>query len=78
MSLDVLDVLETRIGEAAERLESMRQRNAELEARIVELEGRVAEAPTAAAGSADWDEERDRLKARIEQLVERLEALLRA
>lgn len=74
MSLEIFDTLETRIREAAERIEALRERNAELETRVVELEAALAE--VAAGPVSDWPEERAELTRRVERLVARLEGLL--
>jgi phenylalanyl-tRNA synthetase beta subunit/FtsZ-binding cell division protein ZapB len=74
MSLEIFDTLETRIREAAERIEVLRERNAELETRVVELEAALAE--VAAGPVSDWPEERAELTRRVERLVARLEGLL--
>jgi FtsZ-binding cell division protein ZapB len=75
MSLDVLDTLETRVREAADRLEMLRERNTELEARVAELEGELA-ATKLAPEAAGWEAERAELRRRVEKLIARLEGLL--
>lgn len=82
MSLEALDQLESRVGEAAERLETLRDSQAALEARVGELEGELAAARAAAAisgvdgGAAAWQAERAELERRLARLVARLEKLL--
>ncbi len=74
MSSEFLDDLETRVGEAAQRLASLGERNAELERRVTELEGQLASAGD--PPEAGHDAERDELRRRVEALVEQLESLL--
>ncbi len=74
MSFQALELLERRIHEAAERLTALREDNAVLRARVAELEKAVA-APGRDEAEA-WSRERDDLRQRVEQLVERLAGLL--
>jgi len=74
MSLEILDTLEARVREAAETIESLRESNAELAARVAELESAAASPADDAA--AEWQAERSELERRLALLVERLESLL--
>lgn len=74
MSLEAFETLEIRIREAALRLETLRERNVELEARVAQLETELAAAAAAPAG--DWAAERAELGRRVGKLVARLEGLL--
>jgi FtsZ-binding cell division protein ZapB len=74
MSLEILDQLEERIRDAAAKLESLRERNGELETRLAELEGELAAAGD--GGAAAWRAERAELERRVAALVDRLEGLL--
>ena len=74
MSWEILDALEERILDAAGRIESLRERNVELEARVAELVGELAAAGDGTA--ARWRTGRAELERRVAALVERLEGLL--
>jgi FtsZ-binding cell division protein ZapB len=74
MSLEILDTLEARIREAAERLEAQRERNGQLETRVGELEAALAAG--ASGPGDDWPEERAELERRVDRLIARLESLL--
>jgi hypothetical protein len=85
MTLDNLAALETKIQEAADRLGDYAERNAELEQRVAELESALEaalearperDAAGAAAGAA-WQKEKAEITRRVDQLVARLEELLR-
>lgn len=76
MEIDWLDSLESRVREAAERLQTLRQDNQQLRDRVSDLEGRLAEAEARngdAAGS--WEAEREEIRRRVEGLSRRLEEL---
>jgi chromosome segregation ATPase len=75
MSLEIFDVLDSRVRETAERLDALRERNAELETRLAELEAELA-AAAAPQPVAGWAEERAELTRRIESLIARLGGLL--
>ena len=67
---DWLDVLESKVHEAAERLRELRDRNRELEIRLQELQERLEAAENAGAGARAWAAERDALMSpRIRDLV---------
>jgi uncharacterized coiled-coil DUF342 family protein len=74
MRWEILDAMEERILDAAGRIESLRERNVELEARVAELEGELAAAGDGTA--AGWRTGRAELERRVAALVERLEGLL--
>ena len=85
MTLDHLAVLEAKIQEAADRLAEHADRNAELEQRVAELESALEaaleaepdrDAKGASAGAA-WQKEKAEITRRVDQLVARLEELLR-
>jgi chromosome segregation ATPase len=85
MTLDKLAALEAKIQEAADRLGDYAERNAELEQRVAELESALeaaleAEPDRDAKGtgsSAAWQKEKAEITRRVDQLVARLEELLR-
>jgi FtsZ-binding cell division protein ZapB len=85
MSLEFLEILETRIRETADRLEELASENARLKKEVETLE-REKSASAKSARSADaadkiekaWAKERDEIRKRTETLVERLSALLEA
>ena len=66
MDIEWLDSLETRVRDAAGRLQDLKEENAALKARVRELEEQ-------AAGS--WVEEREEIRRRVEALTKRLEEL---
>jgi hypothetical protein len=81
MTLDSLDLLESKIQEAADRLVELAEKNAELEEQLQASEERFAALAVSSAGDdggAAWRAEKAELKRRVDQLVERLEALLEA
>jgi chromosome segregation ATPase len=67
---DWLGDLESRVHSAAERLKGLRQENRALAARVEELERRLAAAPPAGGEPGDA-----KLRARNQELEERLEGL---
>lgn len=76
-----LDALESRVGDAVERLTQLGAENRRLAARVEELEDRLARAsqgddPGAAAEAAGWRRERAEVERRVRKLVETLESLL--
>ncbi len=71
--------LESKVREAAERLQALRQENRRLATQVRDLEGRLAAAEArAAAGPADgeWREERAEIRRRVESLTHTLEELI--
>ena len=87
MSLEFLEILETRVREAADRLEELVEENAALKKEIEKLErdklaaasgGKSEKAAEKAAEKVEkaWARERDELRARVQSLVERLSSLL--
>lgn len=88
MSKAWLRDLEEKVKEAAERLETLRDENADLseknaqlvdentrlEQRVTELEEELANAVE--GGEAAWSEERQEIRGRVEKLVEHLDTLL--
>jgi FtsZ-binding cell division protein ZapB len=74
MSWEILDALEERIRDAAARIESLRERNAELETRLAEIAAELDGAGD--GGAAAWQAERAELERRVAGLVDRLESLL--
>ena len=72
MAEDFLSALEARVKDAAERIHTLKQENAELAARVAELEERAS----AEGAEAAWVEEREELRRRVEALVATLEGLL--
>lgn len=72
--LDWLKELEARVKAAAQEIRRLRGEGAKLRARIEELE---AEAKRRDSG-ADWLEERNEIRQRVERLVEHLEELSEA
>ena len=84
MSLEFLEILETRVREAADRLEELAEENAALKKEIEKLErdklAAGAAKPDKSAEKVEkaWAKERDELRKRVESLVERLAQLLDA
>jgi len=78
MSLEFLKPLEEKVERAAEEIATLRGRGTELGERVAELEQALAAAVegTSKAPPADWEREREELRARVAALVERLESLL--
>jgi hypothetical protein len=82
MSLEFLETLESRVREAAERLEELRAENAALRKEIEKLErekgARESAKPDKAVEKLEkaWAKERDEVRQRVEALVERLSSLL--
>lgn len=76
MSTTWLKDLEERVQQAAARIATLREANAGLETRVAELESALAEAEQSDGASAAWREEREEIKGRVSQLVDRLAALL--
>jgi hypothetical protein len=72
MSAELLDELEARVHEAAERLRALREQNARLSERVTELEGQLA----AREEEGAWVAEREEIRRRLERLVAGLEGLL--
>jgi hypothetical protein len=72
MSAELLDELEARVHEAAERLRALKEQNARLTERVGELEEQL----TAREEDAGWAAERDEVRRRLEALVATLEGLL--
>ena len=82
MSKAWLQDLEEKVQEAASRLREQKAANQELEERcarleekVEELEGRLAENETGDDG-AEWQEERQEIRERVEKLVDHLTDLL--
>lgn len=76
VTTDWLGSLEDRVRDAAEELRRLREENEGLRSRLERLE---AEAASPAAGdgeAADWPQERNAIRVRVERLVEQLEELL--
>ena len=69
MDIEWLDILETRVRDAAERLRELKEENAALKERIRELEGDAG---------GGWEEEREEIRRRVEALTRRLEELAEA
>ena len=81
MSQDWLKDLEEKIELATGRLRELREENERLETRCTELESRVEdlEAQLAESGGGDdaeWREEREDIRQRVEKLVDHLGELL--
>jgi hypothetical protein len=82
MSLEFLEVLESRVREAAERLEELAAENASLRKEIEKLErdrsARDSAKPDKAAEKLEkaWAKEREEIRQRLETLIERLSGLL--
>jgi hypothetical protein len=82
MNLEFLEPLETRVREAAERLEELIAENARLKKEIEKLERDKSAAKGAKGSDAAekvekaWAKERDEIRKRAEALVERLSAML--
>jgi hypothetical protein len=82
MSLEFLAVLESRVRDAAERIEELAAENAQLRKEIEKLErDRSAAKGDKADKSVEklekaWAKERDEIRRRVEPLVERLAKLL--
>jgi len=78
MSLEFLQVLESRVREAAERLEDLAAENARLRKEIEKLERDRDARPDKSVEKLEkaWGKERDEIRKRTEALVERLSALL--
>jgi FtsZ-binding cell division protein ZapB len=73
MSLEFLEALESRVAEAADRIESLARDNEELRRQVAELQAELQSGR--ASGSAGWKKERDEVRKRVERLVERLSEL---
>lgn len=85
MSLEFLEILESRVRDAAERLEELGAENARLRKEIEKLERDRAATMKGAKGgdSAEkiekaWAKERDEVHKRVEAIVEKLSGLLAA
>ncbi|MEM1176922.1 MAG: cell division protein ZapB [Acidobacteriota bacterium] len=82
MSSEWLQNLEEKIQLTAQRLRDLRDENEQLEARCKELESKVEDLETQLleaaeeGGGAEWQEERDEIKTRVEKLVDHLGELL--
>ncbi len=75
MDIEWLDSLETRVRDAAERLQDLKEENGALKARVQELETELSAVSLPPAESGDADrlrEENEKLGARIQDLEERL------
>jgi predicted RNase H-like nuclease (RuvC/YqgF family) len=68
--------LEKKVDKAAAELASLRKQNKSQAAKIKKLEDQLAEAASGAASAADWDQERDEIRKRVEKLSAGLEKLL--
>jgi predicted nuclease with TOPRIM domain len=68
-----LEQLEARVTETVDRQAALRERNAELEARVAEVE--QAQAARSGEPDAAWAEERTELRQRVERLIAQLESL---
>jgi|GEM_PF-4134353 len=77
--MDFMDVLEAKVGQVCERLEETLEQVQALKARIAILEKENASLETAASAPVPerdrWREERDEIRARVDGLIEKLEAL---
>ncbi len=85
MSLEFLETLETRVREAAEKIEELASENAQLRKEVEKLERDRAAMSSGAGAKADksvekiekaWAKERDEIRKRVEPLVDRLSKLL--
>ncbi|MEO1368465.1 MAG: cell division protein ZapB [Acidobacteriota bacterium] len=82
MNQEWLQNLEEKVQQTAQRLRDVREENEQLEARCKELESKVEDLETqlleAAGdeGGAEWREERDEIRTRVEKLVDHLGELL--
>lgn len=76
MSTAWLKDLEERVQQAAARIASLGEANEALEAKVAELEASLAAAEKANEATSAWDEEREEIKSRVSQLVDRLAGLL--
>lgn len=75
MASGLLDELEARVREAAERIRALKEQNARLAERVSELEEQLTAAEEAEGRSA-WEAERDEVRRRLQGLTETLEGLL--
>jgi len=67
--------LEERVREASTRLQDLRAENEQLREKLGALEGRLAATPDE-GGAADWAQEREEIRQRVEGLVQHLDELL--
>lgn len=76
-----LGELEARVGEATERIHTLRQENRRLNTRVTELEEQLETAQLAQLESGEapddrWTEEREEIRRRVAQLTQTLEELI--
>jgi len=76
MSVEFLELLEERVRETMDRMETLAGENEELQRRVSELEAELASARS--TGAPGWKKERAEIKKRVEGLVEKLSSLLAA
>lgn len=76
--MEWLAQLEARVGEATERLHTLRQENRRLTARVEELEEQLeaAQAQGEDAPENSWTEEREEIRRRVTHLTQTLEDLI--
>jgi FtsZ-binding cell division protein ZapB len=75
MPTELLDELEARVREAAERIRALKEQNARLSERVGELEEQLT-AGEAAGERAGWEQERDEVRRRLQHLTHTLAGLL--
>lgn len=73
--MDWLEALEERVREAAAEIERLRDENGRLNARLEEVEEQLKTAQ-AEGDTQAWEQERQAIQERVEQLVSSLESLL--
>ncbi|MEO1086568.1 MAG: cell division protein ZapB [Acidobacteriota bacterium] len=82
MNQEWLQNLEEKVQLTAQRLRDVREENEQLEARCKELESKVEDLETQlleagdGEGGAEWQEERDEIRTRVEKLVDHLGELM--
>lgn len=73
MSAAFMDELEGRVQQAAERIAALKKEKGTLEKKVADLEKKLASAKD---GAADWEQEREQVRRRVEGLASKLAELL--
>ena len=73
--MDWLEILEERVREAADRIQTLREDNARLAGRVQELEETLENA-AATEETSSWEQEREEIRGRVERLAQSLAGLL--
>jgi chaperonin cofactor prefoldin len=74
--MDWLSDLEAKVGAAAKSLKDLKRQNRSLKTRVKKLEGELAASRDGGKEAAKWQQERVKVRERVERLASALEELV--